>query len=80
MDEIKNVSSTFVKDKSPAPDGCPVECLSLFLYIMGEDLLGVAELSRREGIMSRSLNSTFITLIHKKDNPGTFSDFRPISL
>ena len=32
------------------------------------------------GKFSGALNSTFLTLIHKCENPSTFVDFRPISL
>lgn len=30
--------------------------------------------------MSGALNATFITLIPKKDNPESFSNFRPVAL
>ena len=57
-----------------------LSCFLLFLKIMGKDMLEVAEYSKKEGFMLCSLNSTFITLIPKKDNPNSFSDFRPIAL
>ena len=38
------------------------------------------EESRKEGFIHAPLNSTFIALIPRKDNPGRFEDFRPISL
>ena len=40
----------------------------------------VVEESRKEGYIHPPLNSTFIALIPKKDHPGNFDDFRPISL
>ena len=40
----------------------------------------LVEESRLSGRVLPSLNSTFITLIPKKDKPSTFDDFRPISL
>ena len=51
-----------------------------FFDPLGGDLLAAAELSRLEGRMEGALNSTFISLIPKKDKPLTFMDFRPISL
>ena len=47
---------------------------------MGEDLLKVVEHYRLEGVVTNSINSTFLTLIPKCENPHTFADFRPISL
>jgi hypothetical protein len=40
----------------------------------------MVEESRKKGFISRALNSTFITLIPKVNNPHLFGDFRPISL
>ena len=47
---------------------------------MGEDLLKAIEQSRLEGVVTNSINSTFLTLIPKFEKPYTFADFRPISL
>ena len=48
--------------------------------LLGGDILAAAELSRLEGRMEGTLNSTFISLSPKKDKPLSFLDFRPISL
>ena len=71
---------SFKKDKIPGPDGCPVELFIHFFDLMGRDLLKVVDCSRKYGRITPSLNSTFLSLIPKKDKPTTFADFRPISL
>ena len=47
---------------------------------MGEELLSAVEFTRVSGCIPPSLNSTFLTLIPKKDKLTSFADFRPISL
>ena len=47
---------------------------------MDKDFLEVVDFSRKDYFMVGSLNSTFITLIPKKDPPESFSNFRPIAL
>ena len=67
-------------DKSPGPDGIPVEVYRSLFYILGEDLLRVVEDSRKYGKITTVFNTTFIALIPKVDNPNSFEEFRPISL
>ena len=71
---------SFKKDKSPGPDGWPVEFFLAFFDLLGSELINVVESSISEGRVLPSLNSTFIALIPKKENPLTFTDFIPISL
>ena len=80
LEEIESTLKSFKKDKAPGPNGWPVEFYLAFFDILGPELLDLVETSRKEGRVTPSLNSTFIALIHKKENPSTFSDFRPISL
>jgi hypothetical protein len=80
LEELKDVLFLFKKDKSPGPDGWTVEFFTYFFDLVGEDLLGMVEESRRLGIVSGGLNATFLTLIPKANKPSTFDDFRPISL
>ena len=47
---------------------------------MSEELLSAMDSTRVSGCIPPSLNSTFLTLIPKKDKPTSFADFRPISL
>jgi len=78
--EIKGVLSDMATDKSPGPDGWPVEFILAFFDLFENELIKMIEFSRIRGTVSGSLNSTFIALIPKKDKPTMFSDFRPISL
>jgi len=79
-EEIKAVIKAMAADKSPGPDGWPVEFILAFYHLLGRDLLQMIEDSRTRGSISGALNATFITLIPKLDKPELFSDFRPISL
>ena len=80
LKEVEGVLSHFAEDKRLGPDGWPIEFFTTFFDIMGSDLLDVVEISRTQGYMSVAINSTFISLIPKSDNPESFLDFRPISL
>ena len=78
--EVLMVLKTFSKDKCLGPDGWPAEIFIHFFDLMGEVWTKVVEHVRIRGFMPTNLNSTFIALIPKKDEPQTFADFRPITL
>lgn len=80
LDEIRTVLNHFEKEKSPSLDGWTIEFFIHFFDLFGLELLRVVEDSRLKGLIPEKLNSNFITLISKKDKPGSFNDFRPISL
>ena len=67
-------------DKSPGPDGIPIEVYRSLSYVLGEDLLRVVEDSQKLGKIPTVFNTTFIALIPKTDQPKNFDDFRSISL
>ena len=46
---------------------------------MKNDILEVVRESQESGKVLGSINSTFLSLIPKKQKPQTFEDFRPIS-
>ena len=71
---------SFQRDKILGPDGWLVEFYLGFYEIIGGDFLKVVEESRKEGFIHPPLNSTFIALVPKKDSPGKFQYFIPISL
>ena len=79
-EEILAIFDSFRKDKSPKPDGWPIEIYLGLYELIGDDLLKVVEESRKEGFIHAPLNSTFISLIPKSHLPGRFEDFKPISL
>jgi hypothetical protein len=77
---LSSILKAFSKDKSPGPDGWTVEFFLHFFELVGEDLLGMVEESRRKGEVIKFLNATFLVLIPKVNKPSSFGDFRPISL
>ena len=79
-EEIKETLLSFQKDKSPGLDGWILEFFLAGYDIIGPDLLHLVEETRVNGVLHLPLNSTFITLIPKKDNPKFLEDYRPISL
>jgi hypothetical protein len=80
LEELKDVMNSFQKDKSPGPYGWTIEFFLGFFDTIGQDILSLFEETRLTGQMPLSSNSTFISLIPKKDNPDILDDFRPISL
>ena len=80
LKELELSLKSFKKDRSPGPDGWPVEFYLHFFDLLGPTLVHMVDMTRISGFIPPSLNSTFITLIPKKDKPRTFADFRPISL
>lgn len=66
--------------KSSGPDGFGAESFKQHWSIVGEDV-SKAVLAILSGTgMTSSLNSTFIALIPKVNNPTFVNEFRPISL
>jgi hypothetical protein len=78
--ELTEVLHSFQRDKILGLDGWPIEFYLGFYKLVGGDILRVVEESREADHVHGPLNSTFIDLIPKLDNPTTFDDFRPISL
>jgi len=79
-DEIFEIIRGFAKDKSPGPSRWTVELFLHFFGLIGQDLLDMVEESRIRGEVISSINSTFISLIPKANNPTEFSDFHLIAL
>ena len=61
--EIETTLRSFKKDRSPGPDGWPVEFYLHFFDFLGNDLLLAIEWARSSRHITPSLNSTFIALI-----------------
>jgi hypothetical protein len=80
LEELKVVLLLFKKEKILGLDGWTVELFIFFFDLVGEDVLAMVEESRSLGAITGGLNSTFLTLIPKANNPSSFDDFRPISL
>ena len=67
MEEANDVLKTFLKDKSLELDGWTVEFFLHFLNFVGVDILEAIEESTIREHISTNLNTTYITLILKKD-------------
>ena len=80
LGEIEFALKSFKKYRSPGPDGWPVKFYLHFFELMGHELLSTVDSTWVSGIITSSLNSTFLALIPKKDKPRTFANYRPISL
>jgi hypothetical protein len=80
LQEVLGALNSFNKDRSPGPDGWTVEFFLHFFDLVGTDLLDLVEDSRLRGRIIGALNSTFLTLIPKENNPSTFGDYRLIAL
>jgi hypothetical protein len=78
--ELKDTLQSFQKDKSPSPDDWTIEFYLGFFDLIGGDILKVIEESRLNDRIHNPLNTTFIALIPKVNDPLSFDDFRPISL
>ena len=60
-------------------DGFTVEFYIGFYDLIKKDILEVVRESQESGKVLGSLNSTFLSLIPKKQKPHSFDEFRPIS-
>ena len=67
-EELKATLESFYKDKSPGPDGWNIDFFLATYDTIGPDLLHMVEESRVNGHLHPPLNTTFLSLIPKKDN------------
>jgi hypothetical protein len=79
-EELQQTLQSFQRDKSPRPDGLPVEFFLGCYEFIEEDLRRVVEATRTTSRMLGAFNTTFIARIPKEDNLTSFEKFRPISL
>ena len=67
-------------DKAPGPDGFNGMFLKKCWHIIKEDIYQLCDDFFVERVNIQAINSSFITLVPKSNNPATVSDFRLISL
>ncbi|XP_028085590.1 uncharacterized protein LOC114286614 [Camellia sinensis] len=67
-------------NKAPGPDGFNLACIQSCWKIMKMEIIQLMHEFHTNGKLSRGINSSFIVLIPKKDNPIGLGDYRPISL
>jgi len=80
MGELEVALKCFSRDKSPGPDGWPMEFYIFFFDLIGSDILLAIQEYITYDRMYEGFNSTFLALIPKVDKPLSFDDFHPISL
>lgn len=66
--------------KAPGPDGFTLFYFQKFWKLMKGDVVQFMKDFHRNGCLVKGINSSFITLMPKKDNSVELADFRPISL
>lgn len=69
LEEIKEVLKKIIKEKILDLDGWTVEFFLHLFDLIGQDILMEVEESRKKDFIFEKLNSTYITLIPKKDKP-----------
>jgi hypothetical protein len=78
-EEIHRTIFSMSKGKAPGLDGFSIEFFLKAWPVIGEDInLAILEFFTT-GKLLRETNSTILTLVPKKCNPETMSDYRPIS-
>ncbi|CAL5380958.1 unnamed protein product [Camellia sinensis] len=67
-------------NKAPGPDGFNVYCFQKCWSILKQDFMNFMSEFHENGRLVRSLKCSFFTLVPKKSNPSSLSDYRPICL
>lgn len=79
-EEIKMVITSWPNNKAPGPDGLTGEFYKAFMHALLPDLKKVIHTVTTQPVSLAPLNSSYITLLPKTENPTKPQDFRPISL
>jgi hypothetical protein len=81
VEEVHDVVWDYDSYKSLEPDDIIFGFLKEFWpELKGDDIMRFITEFHRNGKLTRGINSTFIALIPKVDNPQKLNDFTPISL
>jgi hypothetical protein len=80
QEEIEMVIKTLPNNHAPRPDGFNGLFIKNCQHIFKEDFSKMFRDFCYQNIDLRSINSSIIALIPKKDNPKIVNDYRPISL
>ncbi|XP_028080046.1 uncharacterized protein LOC114281693 [Camellia sinensis] len=79
-DEIWEAIKGCDGNKAPGPDGFNLQCIQKCWNIMKGEFVQLMKEFHANGKLAKGINSSFITLIPKKENPVGLGDYRPISL
>ena len=80
VEEVYAVLSDLNGDKAPGPNGFPIAFWHFSWDFLKEEVMGFFKDFFEHNKFVRSLNSTFLVLIPKKENVVDVKDYRPISL
>ncbi|GLT97295.1 hypothetical protein SLE2022_148680 [Rubroshorea leprosula] len=80
VEEIKAAVEDCDSSKAPGPDGFNFRFVKSEWEVIKEDVIGFLQDFHKNSKMVRGLNTSFIVLIPKVDNPQKIEEFRPISL
>ncbi|GJZ78375.1 hypothetical protein Tco_0643212 [Tanacetum coccineum] len=80
MDEIKEAVCNCGSSKAPGPDGFTFKFFKKHWNTLEQDILSYVKDFEASGSIPRAYNSSFITLVHKVEDPLVIGDFHPISL
>jgi hypothetical protein len=78
--DIDNVVKRLPSDKAPGPDGFNGFFVKKCWHVIKEDFYKLCDDFFHGSLCIDSINSSFVTLVPKVNNPETVSDYRPISL
>ncbi|XP_071730763.1 uncharacterized protein [Rutidosis leptorrhynchoides] len=79
-EEIKKAIWSCSSDKSPGPDGFSFKFCKHFWSLISNDVIDMVRNFQDLCVIQRGCNSSFFSLIPKKDSPVSIQDYRPISL
>ena len=80
IDEIDQIVKSMPPDKALGPDGFNGLFLKKCWQLIKQDFYRLCWSLYHNNISLESINTSYITLVPKKDSPETVNDFRPISL
>lgn len=80
LEEVEEAVKEMPNDKAPGPDGFTINFYEACWEIVKLEVWEVVEDSRCSSSILKSLNSTFLALIHKEEEATTPAKFHPIAL
>lgn len=79
-EEIDGIIADLPNDKSPGPDGFNNEFIKKCWQFTAQDFYDFCDNFHQGNLCTRSINTSYITLIPKVDAATRVNEFRPISL
>ena len=78
--EIEEALLSYNPSKSPGYDGFKLKCIRKVWPLIGEEFFQYIHNFFEIGVLNPSVNTTWVTLIPKKQGTLEVVDFRPISI